>query len=120
MDRQKEKRKRGVIVTCDTAGRLRRRTLFELGGIPERKLDRSAQEWELGGMTSSPIPLGHIDFIKSTITGASQADATLIMVPAVGKFTTANARGHYKGDPRTDGSIRDPAIFLKRRRSTTA
>ena len=35
--------------------------------------------------------LGHIDFIKSTITGASQADATHIMVPADGKFTTANA-----------------------------
>ena len=57
MDRQKERRKRGVIVTCDTAGRLRRRPLFELGGIPERKLDISAQEWAPGGITSSPIPL---------------------------------------------------------------
>ena len=116
--------------TCDTAGRLRRRPLFELGGVPERKLHKSTQEaerleksllvftfymnrkkeeWERGVniaystkesftdkwhyiITDTP---GHRDFIKSTITGASQADAALIMVPADGKFTFANAKGYY-------------------------
>merc|ERR1712070_776794 len=39
---------------------------------------------------------GHRDFIKNMITGASQADVALIMVPADGNFTTAIARGNHK------------------------
>jgi len=39
---------------------------------------------------------GHRDFIKNMITGASQADCSLIMVPADGNFTTAIARGNHK------------------------
>ena len=39
---------------------------------------------------------GHRDFIKNMITGASQADVALIMVPADGNFTTAIARGDHK------------------------
>merc|ERR1711869_50973 len=39
---------------------------------------------------------GHRDFIKNMITGASQADVAMIMVPADGNFTTAIARGNHK------------------------
>merc|ERR1712118_356920 len=39
---------------------------------------------------------GHRDFIKNMITGASQADVALIMVPADGNFTTAIAKGNHK------------------------
>ena len=35
---------------------------------------------------------GHRDFIKNMITGASQADVAMIMVPADGNFTTAIQR----------------------------
>merc|ERR1712070_728742 len=36
------------------------------------------------------------DFIKNMITGASQADCALVMVPADGNFTTAIAKGNHK------------------------
>merc|ERR1711975_122787 len=39
---------------------------------------------------------GHRDFIKNMITGASQADCSLIMVPADGNFTTAIAKCNHK------------------------
>merc|ERR1711861_30096 len=39
---------------------------------------------------------GHRDFIKNMITGASQADVALIMVPSDGNFTTAIAKGNHK------------------------
>merc|ERR1711920_212804 len=39
---------------------------------------------------------GHRDFIKNMITGASQADVAMIMVPADGNFTTAIQRGNHK------------------------
>ena len=35
---------------------------------------------------------GHCDFIKNIMTGASQADVALVMVPADGDFTTAIAK----------------------------
>ena len=110
---------------CTTTGRL----LFEVDGVPERKVDKLTEEaerleksslvftfnmdgqneeWKRGVIiafskesfiskwhyitTDTP---GHRDFIKSTITGATQADAAIIMVPADGKFSTANAKGHY-------------------------
>ena len=38
---------------------------------------------------------GH-DFIENMITGGSQADVVLIMVPADGSFTTAIAKSNHK------------------------
>jgi len=110
-----------------TTGRL----LFELGGIPERELEKLKQEAERLGKASFAFAFymdrqkeerergvtiacttkefftekwhytiidapGHRDFIKNMITGASQADVALIMVPADGNFTTAIARGNHK------------------------
>merc|ERR1739848_76155 len=73
MDRQKEERERGVTIACTT------KEFF-------------TEKWHY---TIIDAP-GHRDFIKNMITGASQADVALIMVPADGNFTTAIARGNHK------------------------
>merc|ERR1711918_20046 len=73
MDRQKEERERGVTIACTTK-------------------EFYTEKWHY---TIIDAP-GHRDFIKNMITGASQADCALIMVPADGNFTTAIARGNHK------------------------
>merc|ERR1712201_57281 len=73
MDRQKEERERGVTISCTT------KEFF-------------TDKWHY---TIIDAP-GHRDFIKNMITGASQADVALIMVPADGNFTTAIAKGNHK------------------------
>merc|ERR1712005_98900 len=73
MDRCKEERERGVTIQCTT------KEFF-------------TNNWHY---TIIDAP-GHRDFIKNMITGASQADVALIMVPADGNFTTAIARGNHK------------------------
>merc|ERR1711970_1668803 len=110
-----------------TTGRL----LFELGGIPERELEKLKAEADRLGKSSFAFAFymdrqkeerergvtisvttkefftekwhytiidapGHRDFIKNMITGSSQADVSMIMVPADGNFTTAIARGNHK------------------------
>jgi len=110
-----------------TTGRL----LFELGGIPEREVEKLKAEAERLGKASFAFAFymdrqkeerergvtisvttkefftnswhytiidapGHRDFIKNMITGASQADVAMIMVPADGNFTTAIQRGNHK------------------------
>merc|ERR1712195_328515 len=72
-DRQKEERERGVTIACTTK-------------------EFYTAKWHY---TIIDAP-GHRDFIKNMITGASQADVALIMVPADGNFTTAIARGNHK------------------------
>merc|ERR1711935_1067041 len=73
MDRQKEERERGVTIACTTK-------------------EFYTEKWHY---TVIDAP-GHRDFIKNMITGASQADCSLIMVPADGNFTTAIAKGNHK------------------------
>merc|ERR1711967_175105 len=110
-----------------TTGRL----LFELGGIPEREVEKLKAEAERLGKASFAFAFymdrqkeerergvtisvttkefftekwhytiidapGHRDFIKNMITGASQADVAMIMVPADGNFTTAIQKGDHK------------------------
>jgi len=73
MDRQKEERERGVTIACTTK-------------------EFYTEKWHY---TIIDAP-GHRDFIKNMITGASQADVALIMVPCDGNFTTAIAKGNHK------------------------
>jgi len=73
MDRQKEERERGVTITVTT------KEFF-------------TDKWHY---TIIDAP-GHRDFIKNMITGASQADVAMIMVPADGNFTTAIQKGNHK------------------------
>jgi len=73
MDRQKEERERGVTISVTT------KEFF-------------TEKWHY---TIIDAP-GHRDFIKNMITGASQADVAMIMVPSDGNFTTAIQRGNHK------------------------
>jgi len=125
-----------------TTGRL----LFELGGIPEREMDKLRAEAESIGKGSFAFAFymdrqkderergvtisvttkefftdskhytildcpGHKDFIKNMITGSSQADVAVLMVPADGNFTTSIAKGDHKAN-EIQGQTRQHALLL--------
>jgi elongation factor 1-alpha len=88
MDRQKEERERGVTISCTT------KEFFT----------------ETKHYTVIDAP-GHRSFIKNMITGASQADVALIMIPADGNFTTAIARGNPKTG-EVQGQTRQHSLLI--------
>ena len=88
MDRQKEERERGVTIACTTKEFFTPTKHYTVIDAP-----------------------GHRDFIKNMITGASQADVALIMVPADGNFTTAIAKGNPKAG-EVMGQTRQHALLI--------
>jgi len=125
-----------------TTGRL----IFDLGGIPEREMQKLRDEANALGKSSFAFAFymdtqkeerargvtikcttkefftatkhytvidapGHTDFIKNMITGASQADVALLMVPADGNFTTAIAQGNPKAG-EVQGQTRQHALLI--------
>jgi elongation factor 1-alpha len=125
-----------------TTGRL----IFELGGIPEREMQKLKDEAKVLGKESFAFAFymdrskeerargvtiacttkefytdkyhytiidapGHRDFIKNMITGASQADVAVVMVPADGNFTTSIQKGNHKAG-EVQGQTRQHARLI--------
>jgi len=88
MDRQKEERERGVTIACTT-----------------KEFFTASKQYTV---VDAP---GHRDFIKNMLTGASQADVALLMIPADGNFTTAIARGDHKAG-EVQGQTRQHAVLI--------
>jgi len=88
MDRTKEERARGVTIACTTKEFFTDSYHYTIIDAP-----------------------GHRDFIKNMISGASQADIAVIMVPADGNFTTAIAKGNHKSG-EVQGQTRQHARLI--------
>lgn len=88
MDRQKEERERGVTIQATTKEFFTETKHYTIIDAP-----------------------GHRSFIKNMITGASQADVALIMVPADGNFTTAIAKGNAKTG-EVQGQTRQHSLLI--------
>merc|ERR1712169_34728 len=89
MDTQKEERERGVTIACQTKEFYTPNYHYTIIDAP-----------------------GHKDFIKNMITGASQADVAVVMVPADGNFITSVAKGSHK-EGIVQGQTRQHALLLK-------
>jgi elongation factor 1-alpha len=88
MDRSKEERARGVTIACTTKEFFTDRYHYTIIDAP-----------------------GHRDFIKNMITGASQADVAVVMVPADGNFTTSIQKGNHKAG-QVQGQTRQHARLI--------
>merc|ERR1712130_892433 len=89
-----------------TTGRL----IFDLGGV---SIACQTKEFYTPTYHYTIIDApGHKDFIKNMITGASQADVAVVMVPADGNFITAVAKGNHK-EGVVQGQTRQHALLLK-------
>jgi elongation factor 1-alpha len=88
MDRQKEERERGVTIACTTKEFFTATKHYTVIDAP-----------------------GHRNFIKNMITGASQADVALLMIPSDGNFTAAIARGNHKAG-EVQGQTRQHALLI--------
>jgi len=88
MDRQKDERERGVTIACTTKEFFTPTKHYTVIDAP-----------------------GHRDFIKNMITGASQADVALLMVPADGNFTAAIAKGNHKAG-EVQGQTRQHSLLI--------
>merc|ERR1712195_271238 len=88
MDRQKEERERGVTISCTTKEFFTESYHYTVIDAP-----------------------GHRDFIKNMITGASQADVALLMVPSDGNFTTSIAKGNAKAG-EVQGQTRQHSVLI--------
>jgi len=88
MDRQKEERERGVTISCTTKE-------FFTDSYHYTVIDAP----------------GHRDFIKNMITGASQADVALLMVPSDGNFATAISKGNAKAG-EVQGQTRQHSVLI--------
>lgn len=90
LDNNKEERERGVTITCNT-----------------KEFFTDSKHYTI---VDAP---GHRDFIKNMISGASQADAALLLVPASeGGFETAIQKEDSKAG-RIQGQTRQHARLLK-------
>jgi elongation factor 1-alpha len=88
MDKSKEERARGVTIACTTKEFYTESYHYTIIDAP-----------------------GHRDFIKNMISGASQADVALLMVPSDGNFTAAIARGNHKAG-EVQGQTRQHARLI--------
>lgn len=86
MDTQKEERARGVTIKANTKEFFTESKHYTIIDAP-----------------------GHRDYIKNMITGSSQADVGLLMIPADGNFATAIAKG---GKGEVQGQSRQHALLL--------
>lgn len=88
MDRQEEERRRGVTISCTTKEFFTDTKHYTIIDAP-----------------------GHRDFIKNMITGSSQADVALLMVPADGNFATSIAKGNIRAG-EVQGQTRQHALLI--------
>lgn len=88
MDTQKEERARGITIQCTTKEFFTDNYHYTIIDAP-----------------------GHRDFIKNMVSGSSQADVGVLMVPADGNFTTSIAKGNHK-EGEVPGQTRQHARLL--------
>ena len=88
MDQQKEERERGVTIKATT-----------------KEFFTDSKHYTI---IDAP---GHKNFIKNMITGSSQADVALILVPADGNFATSIAKGNIRAG-EVQGQTRQHSLLI--------